>query len=267
MTTKEKLLWAAIVIVLGGVGYAAYRYLTQGNEEAQQAAEVQPPPAPPEAEPAIKNPIPAGDQGSAGKPLPPLAASDADLTAELTQLFGGNSVAAFLVRENIIRNVVVTVDNLPRQKLAVERRPVKPTPGQTAVDGDSDAGEVATLGVQNYARYTPFVKVVAATDAKQLAALYFRWYALFQQAYEDQGYPDKYFNDRLVAAIDDLLKAPAVAGPIRLVRPRVFFEFADPALEARSAGQKLLIRMGPENAATIKAKLRELRAEVAGHTG
>ena len=52
MTTKEKLLWAAIVIVLGGVGYAAYHYLTQGNGEAQQAAEVQPPPAPPEAEPA-----------------------------------------------------------------------------------------------------------------------------------------------------------------------------------------------------------------------
>jgi hypothetical protein len=267
MTTKEKLLWAAIVIVLGGVGYAAYHYLTQGKEETQQAAEVQPPPVPPEPEPAIKNPVPGGGQADAGKPLPALAASDSGLAEELTQLFGRDSVGAFLVRDNIIRNVVVTVDNLARQKVAVERRPVKPTPGQTAVDGDADAGEVTTLSVQNYARYAPFVKVLAAADAKALAALYFRWYALFQQAYEDQGYPDKYFNDRLVAAIDDMLKAPAVAGPVRLVRPRVFFEFADPALEARSAGQKLLIRMGPENAATIKAKLRELRAEVAGRSG
>jgi len=266
MTTKEKLLWAAIVIVLGGIGYAGYRYLTQGKEETQQAADVQPPAAPPVAEPAIRNPLPGG-QADAGKPLPALAASDAGLAEELTQLFGRDSVTAFLVRDNIIRNVVVTVDNLPRQKVAVERRPVKPTPGQTAVDGDADAGEVTTLSVHNYARYAPFVKIVAATDAKQLAALYFRWYALFQQAYEDQGYPDKYFNDRLVAAIDDMLKAPAAAGPIRLVRPRVFFEFADPALEGRSAGQKLLIRMGPENAATIKAKLRELRAEVAGRSG
>jgi hypothetical protein len=40
------------------------------------------------------------------------------------------------------------------------------------------------------------------------------------------------------------------------------YNFADPALEARPAGQKLLIRMGPDNAATIKSKLMELRALV-----
>jgi len=59
--------------------------------------------------------------------------------------------------------------------------------------------------------------------------------------------------------IDDLLKAPDVQGPIELVQPRVFYEYKDRDLEARSAGQKLLIRMGPANAAIIKAKLRELR--------
>jgi hypothetical protein len=40
------------------------------------------------------------------------------------------------------------------------------------------------------------------------------------------------------------------------------YTFADPALEARPAGQKLLIRMGPDNAAAIKTKLMELRAAV-----
>jgi Protein of unknown function (DUF3014) len=40
------------------------------------------------------------------------------------------------------------------------------------------------------------------------------------------------------------------------------YEFADPALEARSAGQKIMIRMGSENAAKVKAKLREIRREV-----
>jgi hypothetical protein len=38
------------------------------------------------------------------------------------------------------------------------------------------------------------------------------------------------------------------------------YVYADSALEARPAGQKLLIRMGPENAKAIKAKLTELRA-------
>jgi hypothetical protein len=195
--------------------------------------------------------------------LPPIAESDADFAAALTELVGANTVGAQLVRENVIRNLVVTVDNLPRQKLAVERRPAKPTPGQALTEGDADFGEVTTLSVQSYARYVPFVKAVQAADGKQLAALYVHWYPLFQKAYEDLGYPDKHFNDRLLVAIDDMLKAPDVQGPVRLVRPRVFYEYADPALESRSAGQKLLIRMGPENAGRIKAKLRELRAEVA----
>jgi hypothetical protein len=83
-----------------------------------------------------------------------------------------------------------------------------------------------------------------------------------QQSYQNLGYPSGYFNDRLVQVIDVMLATPQPAGPIELVRPNVMYTYADPALEARPAGQKLLIRMGPENAAVIKAKLMELRAIV-----
>jgi hypothetical protein len=105
--------------------------------------------------------------------------------------------------------------------------------------------------------------MVQSADTRQLAELYFHYYPLFQQAYEDLGYPDKYFNDRFVQVIDHLLETPSPSGPVRLTQPRVFYEFADPSLEERSAGQKLLIRMGNENATKIKAKLRELRALIA----
>jgi hypothetical protein len=44
------------------------------------------------------------------------------------------------------------------------------------------------------------------------------------------------------------------------------YQFADPKLEELSAGQKLLLRMGPANAAIIKVKLHELRAQVADRT-
>jgi hypothetical protein len=63
-------------------------------------------------------------------------------------------------------------------------------------------------------------------------------------------------------ALDNLLDAPDINEPIKLVQPKVMYEFADPALEARSAGQKIMIRMGSENAAKVKAKLREIRHEV-----
>jgi hypothetical protein len=43
----------------------------------------------------------------------------------------------------------------------------------------------------------------------------------------------------------------------------VFYKFADPELESLSAGQKIMIRMGPQNAEKVKAKLRALRRELA----
>jgi hypothetical protein len=103
-----------------------------------------------------------------------------------------------------------------------------------------------------------------AVDTGRLVALYVRFYPLFQQAYRELGYPKGYFNDRLVEVIDHLLVTPEITGPIRLTKPWIMYEFADPALEARSAGQKTLIRMGPANALRVKAKLREFRRQIAG---
>src|SRR5262249_40875299 len=140
----------------------------------------------------------------------------------------------------IVRHIVVTVDNLPRRKVAVELRPVKSTPGTTAT---ATQGDTTTLGSANFERYAPFMKVVGSTDAIVLAGLYFRLYPLFQQAYEDLGYPGQYFNDRLVEVIDDMLRTPEVPGPIQVRQPKVFYEYADPRLESLSAGQKLLLRM------------------------
>lgn len=78
----------------------------------------------------------------------------------------------------------------------------------------------------------------------------------------DLGYPKAYFNDRLIEVIDHLLAAPEVPAQTKLVQPKVFYQFADPDLETRSAGQKILMRIGNENAARIKAKLREIRSEL-----
>ena len=113
------------------------------------------------------------------------------------------------------------------------------------------------------ASVTPLMAIVRNTDTRQVAALYKRYYPLFQQAYTELGYPDGYFNNRLVEVIDHLLQTPEVTGPIKLTQPGVFYQYADPTLEELSAGQKLLIRMGSENAASLKMKLRELRREVA----
>jgi hypothetical protein len=97
---------------------------------------------------------------------------------------------------------------------------------------------------------------------KRLTNVYFHFYPLFQDAYQSLGLPGHYFNDRLVEVIDSLLATPELSTPPDLVRPSVMYQFADPALEALPSGQKVLLRMGPENAAIVKAKLTELRALV-----
>jgi hypothetical protein len=129
-------------------------------------------------------------------------------------------------------------------------------PGAFAVAGSEDA---RVLDPANFERYKPLVQLLRTADTQRLVAIYPRYYPLFQEAYENLGHPPQYFNDRLIEVIDHLLAAPEPQGPVALTQPGVQFEYADAALESRSAGQKILIRMGRENAGIVKGKLRELR--------
>ena len=78
----------------------------------------------------------------------------------------------------------------------------------------------------------------------------------------------------MIDVIDDLLATPDPGDNIELVlppqdpsieveRPWVLYQFADPALQSLSAGQKILVRMGSENARRLKAVLGELRKRLA----
>lgn len=251
---KQEIVWVLGALLLVGLGIYVYYQRQDADLEPQQEAV----PAPAAAgEPQIRHPVPVPE---AETPLPQLNDSDQPLRGALVGAVGEEAIAQYLVPQEVIRHFVVTLDNLPRKKIAVDLRPVKATPGTFIASG---GGESIVLDSENFARYTPLVRIVQAADTKQVAAVYRRFYPLFQEAYENLGYPSAYFNDRLVQVIDHLLETPEVRSPIKLVQPRVFYEFADPALEARSAGQKLLIRMGSDNAAVIKAKLREIRAQVA----
>jgi hypothetical protein len=247
---------AALIFVLAatGVYYLRSRHQPLTAEPSPAAAPAGAP------EPGIAHPVPegAGDAASAA-PLPELAGSDAPLRDALSQISSADAVKDFLVPQDLIRKLVVTIDNLPRQKVAVDKRPANPVGGAFLANGDELH---ATLDQRNFERYKPMIAVVKRLDAQQLGALYIHYYPLFQQSYQNLGYPNGYFNDRLVEVIDNLLATPDLKEPVELVRPNVMYIYADPALEKRPAGQKLLIRMGPENAKVIKAKLTELRAAI-----
>jgi hypothetical protein len=190
-------------------------------------------------------------------PLPKLDESDAEIVGGLTELLGQDAITQFLVPERVIRNIVVTIDNAPRQQMAPNQRPVRPTQGAFVTAG---ADETLTLSPDNYARYAPFIAVVRRLDTKTLVALYRGLQPLFQQSYEELGHPNGVFHTRLLEVIRHLLATPDAPLEIKLVQPSVQYKYADERLEKLSAGQKLLIRMGRDNANVVKGKLRELEA-------
>lgn len=221
----------------------------------------------PDAEPApIQHPLEPVAPPVTGEAAPPPTDPDTAAQQALDEVFGA-TLADWLVTDQLARRLVATVDNLPRNTSVEKIRPLRPPAATFEVQRevvDAVGGvERITISSANYTRYAPLVELLARSDATVAAAAYRRIYPQLQAAYEDLGYPGRYFNDRLVSVIDHLLATPEPQGPLLLEQPKVLYVYADPDLEARSPGQKLLLRMGVDNARTVKKKLREFRAQIA----
>jgi hypothetical protein len=258
---NENLKWGAAAVAVVGLSVGAVVYFSHRGKDVPPPAKpaVVAAPAPVEAppEPTIKNPLPPVDTQ---QPLPKLEDSDQPMANSLAEVIGKEAIERFVIPKDLIRHIVVTVDNLAAEKVAERIRPVKRVPGSFVVSGTEES---PVLDPANFARYDAAVALVRTADTKQLVSVYKRYYPRFQEVYESLGHPPEYFNDRLIEVIDDLLTAPDLQGEVALARPNVLYEFADPKLEARSAGQKAMMRMGSANAAVVKGKLRELRSELA----
>ena len=265
-----------LVVILLIAAFFGWRWYQQQQQKPAEPAPVAaapndapaaPPPAPEPTGP--QNPVDALAQPDAA--LPKLADSDSRVMKALTDLLGAKGVTAYLRSDGIVRRMVATVDNLSREQAPASAWPVQPTPQRFITEGQ---GESQTIAANNAARYNGIVLFAQSVDPAKAAAVYARLYPLFQQAYEELGYPGRYFNDRLIAVIDHLLQAPEPTGPVqvRLVevkgdvpsqRPWVRYEYVDPKLESMSSGQKIMVRMGPENERRMKTSLRGLRQQIA----
>lgn len=259
---------AALVVVISAL--AGYFFLLSIREEPPPptVAVAPPPPTAPIAPlppaptpaapepPAILHPIEAAPSE---EPLPELGKSDAPFRKALGEVLGKKGLALVLAEE-LIYHIVVTVDNLPRKHLAADVVPLKRAEGKFITEGKD---ETLAIGAANATRYAAYATAIKAVDSARLVGVYRRFYPLFERAYHEIGYPKAHFNDRLVVAIDDLLAAPDLDAPVRLVQPKILYEYAEPDLEGRSAGQKIMMRIGRGNAELLKGKLREIRRLVA----
>ena len=257
--------WLIPLLLAAGAAGALWYYWATVNR-----AEPEPVPAPAEPEAAAEQrrpgplhplePLTSGIPSDHELvPLPPLDDSDAYFRLELVNIYG-SPLDTLLTDETLIEKFVATIDNLPRGHVAERLRPIGRISGVFSVDSDDDTVVISPI---NYDRYGFLIDMLIHADLDTVFDVYRRYYPLFQEAYVGLGYPNGYFNDRVVEVIDHLLATPLQEGPVHLARPHVLYEFADPDLEALSSGQKLLLRMGNSNAERVKTALGGLRARVA----
>lgn len=256
----------AFLVAVGGYFVWSQREVASTAPAPIAAIRAAPQVVPPPAEPSVKYPLP--ELASARQePLPGPGGMDAFISAMLTELLGSSAVQSMLQTDDFVRRVVVTVDNLGREHAAKMLWPVNPTPGRFLVD---EGKQLAFINPGNSKRYLPFVKLIESVDLDRAMVLYVRLYPALQRAYEELGYPGRYFNDRVVEVVDSMLAAPApigavevriteVKGPVKPSLPWLHYDFVDGDLQKMPAGQKIMVRIGPENEKRIKARLRELR--------
>jgi len=206
-------------------------------------------PAPAPSAPTILHPVPAV--------AAPSAAATAGFDEDLVALFGHPSMASLLRTDNLAYRFVATIDNLGRFETA-----------------DTAKGEV--VQVDNALRYVPYVLLLEQVDLRKAVQIYAHHYPALQRKYEELGFPQRYFNDRFIDVLDQLLMTPEGAPPLHVhrpvingvqpTRPWLLYEFDDPALQSLSAGQRILLRMGPFNERRAKSRLAELRRLLAADT-
>ena len=255
---QRKIVIGVVVLFVGAAIYYSWNIYRQTPPPPVAIAQAQVPTPITEPVPVKNYPI-EPPVTSAPAPLPTLDLSDKDVGDALARAFGRKSLPTIFYPGKMIRRFVATVDNLPRQHAPARMWPVRPVGGSFMVSG-MDSGLV--IDSDNSARYSPYIKVMQALDVVALVDLYVRFYPLFQQAYQELGYPKGYFNNRLIETLDNLLDAPEVSAPMGLTHSKVLYEYADPTLETRSAGQKVMVRMGSSNSARAKTTLRAIRSEV-----
>jgi hypothetical protein len=288
LTRTPVLLAIAGLLLL--VGYFGWRALSPSNDmsvsegsEAASAVAADPetpkdvaepvvPPVP--EEPAIENPVEDIQTALPAEPfvLPALADADPVVNEAVSSLLSRKNVLTYLQMDGLVRRVVATVDNLPRSQASSKLWPVNPTPKRFSTQKGADG--VEHVHADNHKRYGPLVQGIEAVNTDQAVVMYRSFYPLFQQAYEELGFPNGYFNDRLVQVLDHLIATPIPNGPLSVtlvdvkgeipsLRPWVRYEYADPELQAMSAGRKMLVRVGSEQQRRLQAKLREIRQRVA----
>ncbi len=258
-----------IIAVLAGAGWFYVSGLSQHTTEPQRKSlELPQLPQPPET----ASDSFASDQGlpdsvdlnletlpeEPASTLPALAQSDSSFRDAILAV--SPQLAPWLKTDQIVHKYL-TVANDFSQGLWLEKHMRFLKPSEAFSVENTDKGFV--IAEQSYRRYDSLTAAIAAIDAKAAIQMYQKFKPLLLEAFNEFGYPaDRPLQDIFLKAASQILAAPIIEEPIAVVRPSVFYKFANDKLESLSPVSKQMLRMGPKNTRIIQHKVRQLVQEL-----
>jgi len=243
------------VALLALAGFLTYRWLRPAAPTSPAAAGAAPtadaaPEAVQDAAPAASPHFPA---------LPQLDASDETLRQVLARLSSDSTWTVWTGGEALVRRFVASV-------LAIaEGRLPKPLLELVAVRGAfrvREHGAKLFIDDSSFARHDGTLAALESIDLDGAAA-FWRWVRpLAESAWIEIAPPEAELAATLRRGLDQILATPTPPAQIEVWEYERQFRFSDPALEALSPAQKLLLRLGPERGERLRAWLRSVRALV-----
>ena len=253
------------ILTLGIIGYFVYQY-TMGAEGTPvevtdtpmpMIEEIPTPPAPTK----VDTPLAEEVVKEAGfGPLPELDSSDAYLDSLFEETEGWRGLAN---SKHMIRRAVTAVDLMSRgENPNSQWNFLQPTSAFKTVEKD---GRIL-ISEENYRRYQPVFQLLDKVPADRVALIYKHLYPLCLAAYEELGNGDHSFAEKFDSVLQRILDFEPPQGDIEIVGKERTFIFADPELEASSALEKALIRIGPQQTHLLQEKIEAFRAALTQKT-
>ena len=189
--------------------------------------------------------------------LPPLDQMDAMMRELLGGLSRNPELAKWLATDGLIKQLAMAVDAASQGKTPSRNFKVVAPASRFAVTRRNNR---RTIDPNSYKRYTAIVGAVTSMDASGVAKIYKTIRPRLNEAYRNNGHPDGDVDRAIRDALDTLLATPVLKEPIALTEGKgALWDFDDPHVEALSASQKQLLRMGPEHVEALLVWLRALR--------
>lgn len=190
--------------------------------------------------------------------VPPLEESDPWVREKAFGLSTDLAIRSWLSSDSLASRLVAGLARVARGEIPRESLAAFAPRGAFAVK-KRDGGLYADLAAGG-ARYKTAVDAATSIDAQAASRLFDELEPLLDAAQAALGERRGSARETFFAAARELLAAPAVPGEVR-VKPGkkgVTYVYADPKLEALSAAQKQLLRLGPAGQKAVQDKLRAI---------